>query len=91
MSDPFSDSIVAYLGYGSFSWPQSNADAIVDPLVRHRVCEVLDFAEKLEPDWSHLNLVSAGQWARERLAIQFPHLTDEALDALVWSCTFGWK
>ena len=91
MSDAFSDTIIAYFGYGSASYPQANSQEVRDPLVRLKVGEILVFADELEPDWDRLDLASAGNWARESFATRFPYLTDEALDALAWSCTYGWK
>ena len=91
MSDPISEGVVAYFESRTASWPKSNMDA-VDPLIRHKIEVILSFADTLEPDWTRLhNLEQAGEWARAQFASQYPYLTDEALGALVGSCTFGWK
>jgi hypothetical protein len=90
MSDAFSEAIVKIPGYGQSASQQINNVAL-DPLVRHRVDQVFEFADSLRPDWSALDLVGAGARARGEIAQRFPFLLPEALDALAWSCTFGWK
>ena len=90
MSDAFSDAIVKIIGYGQSASPRHNNIAL-DPLVRRKVDQVFEFVDSLRPDWSALDLGAAGAWAKAEIAQQFPFLLPEALDALAWSCTFGWK
>ena len=93
MSEVFSDAIVKIIGYGQAVRPQTN-DVPLDPLVRHRVSQIFDFTDTLAPDWSKLDLAAAGEWAKLRIAQEFPFLLPDALDALdalAWSCTFSWK
>jgi hypothetical protein len=90
VSDAFSDAVVKIIGYGDSPSPQTNSIPL-DPLVRRRVGEIFDFADSLRPDWSELDLVAAGEWAKVQIAERFPFLLPEALNALAWSCTFGWR
>ncbi|WP_309753756.1 hypothetical protein [Novosphingobium sp.] len=90
MSDVFSDAIVRVIGYGQEAYPK-HLDIPLDPLVRRRTDQILEFASQLSPDWSKLGLTESGEWAKAQIADKFPFLSPDALDALAWSCTFGWK
>jgi len=90
VSEVFSDALVKVIGYGKAAFPKHN-DLPLDPLVRHKLEQIFSFADGLEPDWSKLDLASAGEWLKAEVADRFPFLAPEALDALAWSYTFGWK
>ena len=90
MSSVFSDAIIRYFDYGNASFPQANL-VNSDPLVTHKLGLILKFADELQPNWNEHNLESAGNWAKAEIADEFPYLTQEAVNALAWACTYGWK
>ena len=88
-----SQAVVDYLGFGRASFPQDERSAL-DQLQsgeRKTFDAIMAFADRLEPNWDELNLLSSGNWARDQLKAEFPALENNALDALAWACTFGWK
>jgi hypothetical protein len=47
--------------------------------------------DQLKPDWSNQSLQEAGKWAKSRIKLDHPDLSDDALNALEWTFTWWWK
>ncbi|RYD61649.1 MAG: hypothetical protein EOP58_14470 [Sphingomonadales bacterium] len=93
MSPAVSEAIVQYLGYETDSYPQSREEVLQSKgfFTRRNVRKVLRFVNALEPDWTRVDLVGAGNWAEQQTAKRFPSLTKQAISALGWAATYGWK
>ncbi|WP_143066795.1 hypothetical protein [Sphingobium sp. YR768] len=86
--------IIAYLGYGSASHPQTNWKAVVAivGMARAQAVEIpmLALIQKLrsmQPDWSAHSLYSGSEWAVRQIRFD-AKISDRAAKALVWLFSF---
>ena len=100
LKKPFdlSEALVEYLGWGKASWPQHNISAVKNlnssddlAAAEREIKKVVGALNSIRVDWERHTLASGGQEARQIMKQSFPHLSEEALDALEWSFTFNWK
>jgi hypothetical protein len=90
--------IVAYLQWRTSGVPKRDAEAARavaakgDPeVLLARVGGLVRECGRVEVDWSTHDLAEGAALARVQMASRYPELDDEALDALSWDFSYGWK
>lgn len=90
--------IVAYLQWRTSGVPKRDAEAARavaakgDPeVLLARVGGLVRECGRIEVDWSTHDLAEGAALARAQMASRYPELDDEALDALSWDFSYGWK
>lgn len=98
MDDDLSKAVQLYLGYGSASFPQEDAQAVTAEFgpelgasLLWRAQSVLGEAGDLQPDWETQSLTSAKDWAEREIRTRHPGLTDAAVSAIGWAFSYWWK
>lgn len=92
-----SEAIVLYLGRGLSSFPKPSAARLVNRFgcraetILASVEAILEELRRFEPDWSTQTLLRATDEAVRRVARAHPNLSDDALAALRWYFSYGWK
>lgn len=88
--DDLSSAIIAYLGYGVASHPQSDWLAVVEAIGMDRANAVeipmlglLGELRCLQPDWQQHSLYSGSEWVVRK--VRAHHIiSDQAAKALIW-------
>jgi hypothetical protein len=90
--------IPIYIGYGITSYPKPDgsrlAAAFGSDLGRQLEAEVkllLHELGQLKPDWNSQTLENATKWASGEFKRKHPDLDSQALAALEWIYSWGWK
>lgn len=98
MPDDLNEAIPLYLGFGFASASSSGRGRLVSRFGEERALELENAIKQLvqethavEIDWDKHSLASAGSYIRNELAARHPHLSDKALNALVWKFTSDWR
>lgn len=95
-TERLNQAIVAYLGKGNVSYPQSNALAVkaltssdeADKLLL-TVESIVNGSMSVEIDWSTHSLGEAGDEVKRVMSARYPALNEAALDALSWAFTYN--
>ncbi len=98
MENDLSRAVVLFLGAGVSSFPAINPARLIQEFGDARGVELgvevaafLDELGRIEVDWTVHNLQSATEMAEQRMAARHANLTDEAIKALGWKFSFGWR
>lgn len=91
--------IIEFVGYGSTVHPVEDPARLAKAFGAEKASELelevkklLEDLNDLKPDWStHSSLVSAGEWAKEKMRHEHPELGEAALNALEWTFTWWWR
>jgi hypothetical protein len=94
LDEDLSLAIIAYLGYGSATYPQTDWEAVVSNvgMARAQAIEIpmlalLQKLRSMQPDWSAHSLYGGSEWAVRQVRFD-ANISDPAAKALVWLFSF---
>jgi len=97
-NDAFNEAIILFIGHGINPYPQEDGSRLLNkfgpilgPGLEVKVKKLLKEVDEFKPNWNTQSLVSAGKWAVDEIQKKHPELNQDALDAIFWTYTYGYK
>lgn len=96
--DDLNEAIPLFLGVGVSPFPIQDGSRVrarfgdaLGSQLEADIQKILAELQEIKPDWNIHDLNSATEFAVGKIHLKYPELSSEALAALDWCYSFGWK